>query len=302
MIHLKAHPKPVKGLAFSPDGRLLATSGDEGAVRLWALPGLTIEREWAGQQFGGPVAFSPDGRLIAWAGSHVGMSPVTGAVEPTVLNERPAGSLAFAPDGRELVFQYPDAPFIRRAVPSGAPLPGGWGETRVSSGGQEFPTGVVAYVPDGATLATGVAVRGERRHNSAIRFWDLASGRLNFTLDWVTLFTHPTALAFSPCGTHLAGPCGPELHVWNVPARTEVAVRRADRKHLQALAFTPDSRRLVTVSGDALVRVWDTADWAETTRYEWDIGPLTTVAVARDGTRFAAGSRRGRVVIWDADG
>ena len=64
---------------------------------------------------------------------------------------------------------------------------------------------------------------------------------------------------------------------------------------------TPDGKRLIAVNNDAVVRVYDTATWAEATGYEWQIGQLTAVAVAPDGLRAACGSDRGRVVVWDLE-
>ena len=66
-------------------------------------------------------------------------------------------------------------------------------------------------------------------------------------------------------------------------------------------AFTPDGRKLVTVSMDGTARVWDTATWACERAFAWDVGPLRAVAVAPDGARAATAGDAGRVVVWDLE-
>jgi WD40 repeat protein len=67
------------------------------------------------------------------------------------------------------------------------------------------------------------------------------------------------------------------------------------------LCFMPNGSRLVTVSNDTKVRVFETRTWTETAGYEWKIGRLRCMAVAPDGLRTAAGSDRGKVILWDVD-
>ncbi len=100
----------------------------------------------------------------------------------------------------------------------------------------------------------------------------------------------------------IAGNFGPVLGVTSVADGEEVARVKTGTKHITGLAFTPDGAKLVAVSNDAKVRLFDTRTWIETTGYEWKIGKLRCVAVAPDGLRMAAGSDRGKVVIWDVDG
>src|SRR5262249_55858065 len=62
-------PSRVYGLAFSPDGRTLATAGNEGVVKLWEVPSGKLSQRLfghAGMVFG--LAFSPDGKWLATAG------------------------------------------------------------------------------------------------------------------------------------------------------------------------------------------------------------------------------------------
>jgi WD40 repeat protein len=78
-------------------------------------------------------------------------------------------------------------------------------------------------------------------------------------------------------------------------------VKNDTRQHFTAAAFHPSGRYLFTTSNDATVTVWDADGWVRVKRFAWDIGRLRSVAVSADGLLAAAGSDRGRVVVWDVD-
>jgi hypothetical protein len=72
-------------------------------------------------------------------------------------------------------------------------------------------------------------------------------------------------------------------------------------KQVNDIAFTSDGRRLLTAGHDGVIRVWDAATGAAGAVFDWDIGPLTAVAIAPDGLTAAAAGSKSRVVIWDLD-
>ena len=74
-----------------------------------------------------------------------------------------------------------------------------------------------------------------------------------------------------------------------------------NRKHFTGIAFHPTGRYLAATSNDTTVKLYDTATWQVAKAFAWDIGRLRSVAFSSDGMLAAAGSDKGKVVVWDVD-
>jgi WD40 repeat protein len=197
--------------------------------------------------------------------------------------------IAFAPDGRTLAAV--SGTVRRYDVATGQQLPL-WRNT-------SWATGCLAYSTDGM-LATGhvrwYVGRGDQ-HEISLRA--PATART-----WCVLRGHshrPTALAFSPNGMALAAAGGRSLYVWDVPSKRRVLAHHINDRHFNGVAFSPDGRWLATAHNDQTVRFFDTRTWREHIGFDWQIGPVVAVAFAPDGMRAAAGSNKGKIVLWDVD-
>ena len=162
------HPSTVESIAFSPDGRGLATAGgrDDGSICLWDLQ--TGSRRTLPED--GPchtvaIAFSPDGTLLASAGfpeHHVRLWDVkTGRVCRVFSGHtRPVTSVAFSPDGSLLATAGNDGTLGLWTVATG--------QRRVSLDGQAVWPHTVAFSADGRTVALATG------DDDDVRLWDLA--------------------------------------------------------------------------------------------------------------------------------
>ena len=162
----------------------------------------------------------------------------------------------------------------------------------------QLPTGfeacVLNFKADGSRLAATGGVDGDTR----VVVFDVAAKRECLTFGPPATVTR--CVLFLPDG-RLAVANG--RNVYLLPAAggpTELLGEHP--KQVNAVAVTPDGRRLLTASHDGSIRTWDAATGASGPSFDWEIGPVTALAFSPDGLTCAAAGLNGNVVVWDADG
>lgn len=212
-------------------------------------------------------------------------------------------SVAFTPDAQEVFLHASStSALMRRRLPSGEPMDCGWGGTRESTNGAQFPTGGVAVDPGGERLATVFGVLGDQRYDSTVILWSIHTGE-----ELVRLPAHPpvpehaTQLAWSPDGKLLAGVYGPVLIVWNIALQIPAAYLKFGSTHFKDVAFAQRGKRLLAVNTDKTVRVFEVGDWGRHRTIEPEVGKLQAVTVAPDDNTVCIASHLGRVQVFDLD-
>jgi WD40 repeat protein len=310
VLTLKGHGDWVRGVAWSPDGTLLAAGSGEpapagprkqghGEVKVWdAQTGkvvLTLQGHPDLTDVLSEVAWSPDGRRLAGGSLPDGTVRIWDTRSGREVLGFPGGffgSFHWSPDGRRLAVSSNGEDWsvvhIRDA---------GTGQTTMTLEGHGR-LGGVAWSPDGTRLAAG-------SNDRTITVWDAGTRQ-----EVLTLFGHTgevTAVAFSPDGSRLASGASDtggrgnasELKVWDVTPERTVRTLRGHTDQVWRVAFSPDGARLASASGDGTVRVWDANAGQEVLALRGHTDAVTSVAFSPDGSRLASASDDKTVKVWD---
>ena len=314
---LRGHTGTVYGVAFSPDGTLLATcSGDaekpwnQGEVKLWDVA-TAKELTTLGQQIGGfcTVKFSPDGKTIA-AGSALGLIE-----QWDVQSGKHKGTLSghflwvrcisFSPDSAILASGGYDQLIrlwnLKRA------------EEPVILKGNTGQVTSLAFSSDGKLLVSGSADRNEKRSvPGEVKLWDVAAGKELFDFQKLTDQGHSDrvfGVAFSPDNKTVASVAFDQKAIlWDVAARQPRGVLGDNSRWAKAAAFTSDGRVLAVGSAApqddgkwvGTVKFWDPVIGKHRASFVAHAGFVAALDFDREHRWLATGGTDGVAKLWSA--
>jgi len=288
----RGHEEQVNAIAYSPDGRQLASAagrhdGSHFVILIWdAETGAQRCALRGHANVVSAVAFSPDGQRIV-SGSHDRTVRLWDNCTGAELNcLRGHSSLvlgvAFSPDGRHIVSGSCDKTVRLWDACSGVEL------RRLV--GHEDQVNAVAWSPDGALVASAAGCRAYLKHaDDTVRLWDASTGRQ------VRLFrghgSEVTPVAFSPDGHRMAtGSCDKTIRVWDTGNGAELRCLRGHQDAVTGVAFLPDAWRVVSSSEDKTVRLWDVDAGSELACLKGHESRVSSVACSPDRQHLASGS------------
>jgi RNA polymerase sigma factor (sigma-70 family) len=274
------HGVLVFALAYSPDGKMIATTGLGRALVLWdAATGKPI-RVFPSSGQPRRVAFSPDGKMIAtsqrtgqlWDVASGRMLRELKSIQSTVY------ALAFAPDGKTLATTNSDEAIHLWDPTSGEEI------RRIDC--KQGAVNTIAFAPDGKLLASGGC-------DGTICLWDAATGK--DTCRITTLKKMIASIVFSPDGKQLAAGCNEDSpRLWDVATGREVRAFGDDKEDAFApLAFSPDGKLLASGHPDGTFRLWDATSGEARRRWQAGWGVAYSAAFSPDGKTIAT------AVLWD---
>jgi WD40 repeat protein len=290
-VVFRGHGDEVLGVAWSPDGRCLATASYDRTVRIWATDTgneLTVLRGHDGWVQG--VAWCPDGRRLATASGDqtVRIWDVVTSSELAVIrgHDDEVRGVAWSPDGRRLATGSRDRTVRIWDAEAGREL--------VMLCGHKNEVRGVTWSPDGQRLATG-------SHDRTVRIWDSDSGA-----ELIVLHGHESwvqGVAWSPGGRRLAsGSYDRTVRIWDTDTGSELMTLRGHEDEVRGMAWSPDGRRLASASTDRTARIWDINNGHELITLHGHTGWVRGAAWAPDGRWLATGSNDGTARIWDTRG
>jgi WD40 repeat protein len=284
---LSGHTHYVYSVAFSPDGKILASGSWDNTIKLWDVATGREVRTLKGHTNSvNSVAFSPDGKILA-SGSldeTIKLWDVATGREIRTFSGHTASvwSVAFSPDGKLLASGSWDETIKLWDVATGEEIHTFKGHTdHVES---------VAFSPDGRTLASG-------SWDETIKLWDVATGKELRTLKGHTDYVR--SVAFSPDGKLLAsGSVDHTIKLWDVATGREIRTLSGHTDWVESVAFSPDGKTLASGSYRE-IKLWDVATGRELRTLKGYTGYVYSVAFSPDGKILAFGSQDETIKLWD---
>jgi small GTP-binding protein len=247
---LRGHEGWIGRIAWSPDGRTLASGSRDTTIRLWDTEtgkGIRTLEGHTNEVFS--VAWAPDRRTLAsgsvdqtirlWdAETRKGIRTLEGHTKPVL-------SVAWSPDGRTLASGSGDNTIRLWDAETGKGIR--------TLGGHTDAVFSVAWAPDGRTLASGSL-------DNTIRLWDAEIGQGIRTLEGHTDFVD--SVAWSPDGRTLAsGSVDQTIRLWDAETGRQTNVLEGHTSFLHSVSFSLEGRLLASKANDNSVRLWRCDTW-----------------------------------------
>jgi WD40 repeat protein len=285
--HSFPHLLSLTDVAFSPDGRVLATAAFDKLIQLWDIASEKQVREFQG---GGSypqkrcLGFTPDGKRFVFRGRQgVEVHETSGWELLTNLHCAGNSPLVLSRNGKRLVFQ-----------------------TDTEMQAWELETWECQRLPGRGTFCYGLAVSADGTlaalsqaslaWQGAVFIWDIPGDTCVPLVDKSDV----VSFAFSPDGKWLAsGHCSGQVALWDVRTRRPVRSWHAHQGFVYGLAFSPDSTRLASGGNDQVIILWESGTTNRLGQLSGHWGEIECLAFSADGRRIASGSSDTTAKIWD---
>lgn len=288
LLTFKGHKRSVESVAFSPDGKRIASVSRDGSGKIWDAATAQVLLTLNGHESDVfSIAFSADGKLLA-TGSRDKTARVwessTGYELLTLRGHKGAvRSVAFSPDGKRVATASEDTTAKIWDVKSGSEIKTLKGhKDRINS---------IAYSLDAKRLATA-------SWDKTVKLWDATTGQEIRTLTGHENFV--SSVAFSPDARKLAtGSADDTALIWNADSGKEIVTLRGHTSDIHTVAFSPDGTRLATGSWDRTTRLWDVSTGQEAMVFRGHDADVMSINFSPDGKLLATASYDATAKLWN---
>ncbi|OMJ76691.1 hypothetical protein SteCoe_23888 [Stentor coeruleus] len=283
---LNYHTKSVNCVAFSPDGKYLASGSEDCQVKIWDL----VEKK----EHCAPIQdteniisinFSPNEKLLAIScGNQV---KIWSFIDNKVINVLKCHSddvvcVRFSPDGKLLASASLDSYIKLWYLDKKKP--------KQIYSGHEDKVYCISFSPDGKYLASG-------SEDCLVKIWDVNRKDKEINLDG-----HEEAVlcvVFSPDGKFIASGSEDDLIiVWNFAEKTEEFTLKGHTSTVYSLSFSSDGKFLASGSEDSLVKIWNLEEESEQCTLTGHSIIVCSVCFSPNGKILASGSADSSVKLW----
>ena len=304
-ITLSGHKWQALSLTFSPDGGILVSGGWDQTIRLWDVDTGEHKQTLTGHtDLVRNVALSPDGKTISSTSSDGTIrfwDADTGSLQNTMTGYATVAAITFSPNGRTLSTEYDDNTIRLWDADTGQHIKtdNTFRDMILSSGAVRS----IMFTPDGKTLAS----TGD---DDGIRLWDVSTDEHRVILrirEW------GENMEFSPDGNMIAISFrkGNLIKLWDMHTKQKLTLT-GHTAEIFPLAFSPDSKTLVSTGDDDTVRLWDVQTGEEKKVFtldsawrrdvaDWRIDSTWSgLAFSPDGKTLAVGGGE-IILLWDIE-
>lgn len=287
----RGHPNYVAAVAWSPDGKRIASGSGDRSVQVWdATTGRNVIVYSGHHNVPYGVAWSHAGTLIASGSADDTVqiwSPLTGGPQALLTyrgHTNTINAVAWSPDDTRIASaSYDNTVQVWDATST---------QTLYIFRGHTKPVWGVTWSRDGTRIASA-------SYDNTVKVWDAANGDHSFTYGKHKDRVH--SVVWSPDGRYIAsGSFDMTVQVWDAVTGNEVFTNHGHQDAVRAVVWSHDGQRIASGSADRTVQVWDALTGNHAFTYRGHTAVVNSVAWSHDGQHIASGGNDSTVQVWQA--